>query len=182
MVKILKLSRIIFQKFCFINIVGLTVKIQINLITENQCRYLPVDLFYVSASYGLSQNETVEKYAITLKYFFPSAGKIQNQQGKNCNIQHQGNNSSYSHLCWQDMSLPQIVVQQHTRNVWEFSFFSLFFTMRAIIQKFELPIPHSIPYGKNDFSKKQDTNNLPERNLRPLLQIQLLIKIFFLLH
>lgn len=33
--KILKLSRIIFQKFCFINIVGLTVKIQINLITEN---------------------------------------------------------------------------------------------------------------------------------------------------
>lgn len=59
--KILKLSRIIFQKFCFIDIVGLTVKIQINLITQNQCSYLPIDFFYRSASYGLSQNETVEK-------------------------------------------------------------------------------------------------------------------------
>lgn len=33
--KILKLSSIIVQKFCFINVLGLTVKIQINLVTEN---------------------------------------------------------------------------------------------------------------------------------------------------
>jgi len=32
--KILKLNSIIVQKFCFINILGLTVKIQINLVIE----------------------------------------------------------------------------------------------------------------------------------------------------
>lgn len=32
---ILKLSRVIVKKFCFINIAGLTVEIQINLVTEN---------------------------------------------------------------------------------------------------------------------------------------------------
>lgn len=33
--KILKLSSIIVQKFCFINVLGLAVKIQINLVTDN---------------------------------------------------------------------------------------------------------------------------------------------------
>lgn len=163
--KILKLSRIIDQKFCFINIVGLTVKIQINLITDNQCSYLPVDFFYVSASYGLSQNETVEKICNNFKRFFPPAGKTQDQYGKDHSIQHQSNNTSYPHTCLQNMSLLQIIVKQHARSVRGFSFFSLFFTIRQSSRSLNCPSHPLFHMEKNYFRKKRDTNNLPGMNL-----------------
>lgn len=175
--KILKLSRIIFQKFCFINIVGLTVKIQINLITENQYSYLPVDFFYRSASYGLNQNETVEKICNNFKILFSFSWKNTKPVGKEWQYPTSGE---------QQQLLTSVLagyVPATDRHRTQGMCVGFLFSASSLLlgqssRSLNCPYHTLFHMEKNSFNKKQDINNLPERNLRPLFLIQLLIKIF----
>lgn len=159
--KILKLSRIIVQQFCFINIVGLTVKIQVNLVTENKCSYLPVDFFYTSASYDLSQSEAVQKVCNNFIRFFSFGWKNTKPVRKCPRYPTWG----YLHIRLQSTSLLQIIVKQHTRSGCGFSFFSLFFTIRQSSRSLNCPSHPLFHMEENDFRKKRDTSNLPGKNL-----------------
>lgn len=177
--KTLKLSRIIFQKFCFINIVGLTVKIQINPITQNQCSYLPIDFFCISASYGLSQNETVEKRSNNFKRHFSFSWKNTKPVGKELQYPTSGEQQQLLTSVLGVCPCHKLQCSSTQEMCVGFLFSASSLLLGQSSRSLNCPYHTLFHMEKNYFSKKLDTNNLPGTSLRPLLQITAFNKNIF---